>query len=307
MVVPLYNKRAYIGAALDSLAGQLLPGDELIIVNDASTDGSDTRARATLETAAWRRPAIRTRMVELPRNAGPGAARNAGLELARGDVVAFLDADDRYEPDALARIRAAFIEHDFGMLVLGFRSDPEGECFPEAGSSRADGERLGGGVVKLCDPLRSVCDPDFMLGRASNVVARRALIGPERYCTRARLNEGVDFWYRVLRRVVAQQGAGGVGLIETPVIRFRLLADSLSHRRPRHWRDLDVPPIVRRYFEQPGQIDHAIAVMVANRWLDFAAQAFSRTEAWPDFVASHRAWLQQLGVSVPEPSREQTA
>lgn len=90
----------FIQEAIDSVLGQTFPDWELILVDDGSTDASRTIA---LE-AARERP-DRIRYVEHPdhRNLGMSASRNLGLREARGDYVAFLDCDDVYLPQRLAR------------------------------------------------------------------------------------------------------------------------------------------------------------------------------------------------------------
>jgi glycosyltransferase involved in cell wall biosynthesis len=94
VILPLYNKAAYIRRALDSIAGQTYPDFEVLIVNDGSSDGSETIAAGY--------PDPRFRVIHQA-NAGPGAARNRGIAEARGEWVAFLDADDEWNPDFLMR------------------------------------------------------------------------------------------------------------------------------------------------------------------------------------------------------------
>lgn len=92
VIVPLYNKRAYITRALDSIAAQTLKEFEVIVVDDGSTDGS----RQLAETY----PDTRFRVIS-QLNQGPGGARNTGIANAEGDIVAFLDADDEWLPGYL--------------------------------------------------------------------------------------------------------------------------------------------------------------------------------------------------------------
>ena len=77
VVMPTYNRARFIGSALDSLLRQTRPPDEIIIVDDCSTD--DTRARVDRHAA---KP--RTRYHLQARNCGASVARNMGVELARG-------------------------------------------------------------------------------------------------------------------------------------------------------------------------------------------------------------------------------
>ncbi len=92
VVVPLYNKAPYVVRCLDSIASQTYADFEAIVVDDGSTDGG-------CELAA-QYPDSRFRVIRQP-NAGPGAARNRGLAGAKGEFVAFLDADDVWHPGYL--------------------------------------------------------------------------------------------------------------------------------------------------------------------------------------------------------------
>ena len=96
VVTPVYQGREHLAAAIDSVLAQTFERFELIVVDDGSTDGSAAIARSYAE----RDPRVRYRRQE---NAGLGAARNAGIELARGDAIAFLDHDDVWLPNKLAR------------------------------------------------------------------------------------------------------------------------------------------------------------------------------------------------------------
>ena len=91
MIVPVYNVEQYLPAALDSLRAQTCPDWEAILVDDGSPDGC-----GALCDAAARQDA-RFRVIH-QKNAGVGAARNAGLAAARGTYVQFLDSDDALEP-----------------------------------------------------------------------------------------------------------------------------------------------------------------------------------------------------------------
>lgn len=91
IIMPLYNKRPFVKRAVDSVLSQNFPDWELIVVDDGSTDGSSSEIP---------RDEPRIRLFRQT-NAGPGAARNHGISIARGEYVTFIDADDYYYPQKL--------------------------------------------------------------------------------------------------------------------------------------------------------------------------------------------------------------
>jgi len=92
VVIPTFNRAALLRQTIDAVLAQSVPADEIIIVDDGSTDGT----AAMVEGLA---PAMR---LLRQANAGDLAARNAGLAQARGELVAFCDSDDLWRPDFLA-------------------------------------------------------------------------------------------------------------------------------------------------------------------------------------------------------------
>jgi len=98
VITTVYNCARYLAEAIDSVLHQSYRPLELIVVDDGSDDGSG-------EIAQHHQPFVR--YLHQPRG-GIGAARNRALELAQGDYIAFLDADDRFPPERLERQMAAF-------------------------------------------------------------------------------------------------------------------------------------------------------------------------------------------------------
>ena len=93
VVIPLYNKEKSITSTLRTVLNQTFRDYEIVIVNDGSTDGSVEEIEKVQDD--------RIRLVHQP-NAGVSAARNRGIEEAKGDLIAFLDADDEWKPEYLA-------------------------------------------------------------------------------------------------------------------------------------------------------------------------------------------------------------
>lgn len=92
VIVPLYNKGPYVERALNSVLAQSYRDFEAIVVDDGSTDDGPSRVQSFSDS--------RIRLVRQA-NAGPGAARNRGISEAKGELIAFLDADDAWMPDYL--------------------------------------------------------------------------------------------------------------------------------------------------------------------------------------------------------------
>lgn len=92
VIIPVYNGENFIGAAVRSVLGQTYGDVELIVVNDGSTDDTE---EAVL--SAFSEYPNKNAVYKRVKNGGPSAARNLGLDLATGDYVSFLDADDEYD------------------------------------------------------------------------------------------------------------------------------------------------------------------------------------------------------------------
>ena len=99
IIIPLYNKAPYIRKALETVCAQTYRDYEIIVVNDGSTDDSALVAESYLQHAEG----ICYTIISQD-NAGVEAARNRGVKHASGQYMAFLDADDWWEPDYLARM-----------------------------------------------------------------------------------------------------------------------------------------------------------------------------------------------------------
>src|SRR5580700_10859439 len=96
IIVPLYNKGAYIKRALHSVLNQSSPFNEVVVVDDGSTDDGPNVVLACAKIDS------RVRLVR-QENCGPAGARNRGIRETSTDLVAFLDADDEWDADFLAR------------------------------------------------------------------------------------------------------------------------------------------------------------------------------------------------------------
>jgi glycosyltransferase involved in cell wall biosynthesis len=115
--MPCYNAASYVEEAVRCVMGQGYPNVELMVVDDGSTDGSVEIVRGLAEE-------FRGRIRQLFQDhAGPYPARNHGLRHAKGEPVAFLDADDWWSPGFLEKLHAALAEHsDAALAYCGWQN-----------------------------------------------------------------------------------------------------------------------------------------------------------------------------------------
>ena len=177
IVIPVYNVEKYLAKCLDSVIYPELEGYEIVVVNDGSTDSSLSVA----EDYARRFPGL-IRVISTE-NGGLGAARNVGLEAARGEFLLFLDSDDLLCEGALPEIMEK-LKEDFDICIYGILS------VTEEGVILDDIPRCGReGPLSLADyPRLLLCPPS-----ACNKLCRRSLF----------MDSGLRFpsrvWYEDMR------------------------------------------------------------------------------------------------------------
>lgn len=110
VIMPAYNRATFISEAIGSILTQTLPDLELIVVDDGSTDDTIEVAKSFSDA--------RLKLIELGTNHGVAAARNVGLEMARGRFLAVMDSDDIALPHRLAN-QVAYLEANPGIDLCG--------------------------------------------------------------------------------------------------------------------------------------------------------------------------------------------
>lgn len=118
IIIPIYNVAAYLPQCLRSVLDQSFDDFEAICIDDGSTDGSG-------ELADLMAGADQRFTVVHKANGGVSSAKNAGLDIARGEHVCFLDSDDMMRPNALQRLHDAFRKTDADVVVHGGSPYPE--------------------------------------------------------------------------------------------------------------------------------------------------------------------------------------
>lgn len=183
VIIPCYNAAPYIGATIESVLAQTLPAAEIVVVDDGSGDDSLAVLAGFGE---------RVRILTRP-NGGPAAARNMAIAHASGDFIAFLDSDDLWEPEKLARQMAEFSAHPETGLVFS-----EAVMFREENGERTALQRIG----YTGDPtFRQLLFGDYIPN--STVVVRREVIeatGPLNESRELVGAEDYEYWMRIALR-----------------------------------------------------------------------------------------------------------
>lgn len=112
----MFNSAATIERALESIAAQSLQPQEVIVVDDGSTDAS------SMIVELWRQSNIPIQLIKHPKNLGPSASRNTGWDTATQKYIAFLDADDAWHPEKL-RIQTQLMQSNPTIALIGHQYD----------------------------------------------------------------------------------------------------------------------------------------------------------------------------------------
>ena len=208
VIVPVFNVREFLENCVRSVRRQSLSDWELILVDDGSDDGSDALAREL--------SASDDRIVFLSHpGGGVGAARNAGLDAARGDYIAFLDSDDAWEPCHLETLLSLLTASGAGAAAAGAKAvDETGEILrtmtPDPGTYSGAGEILEAFFLRSGG-----------LYSCWNKLFRREVIGEVRFTAHTRAEDAL-FCARVLQR------AGIYAVTDTPTYRYLRRTSSVT-------------------------------------------------------------------------------
>lgn len=132
VIVPMFNAERHVRETLESLAAQSMMDFEVIVIDDGSTD----RSAEIVEAFAARDE--RFSIVAGPATGSAGAARNVGLDIAQGQYLAFLDADDLFAPSMLQKLFAKAQTDEADVVLTGFRhlDDATGTQTPQSWALR---------------------------------------------------------------------------------------------------------------------------------------------------------------------------
>lgn len=224
VIIPAYNSEATLARTIDSVLTQTYPAHEIILVDDGSTDGTpDVAARYNEKLLYLRQD-----------NAGVSSARNHGAQIATGDWLAFLDADDWYYPDRL-RLHAEWIQEDAALDFLTGDYEYRDDAGNLLGTSMAQHEAGRMMLAKAAGNARVVMDQPHEIERyvADHFGDTHTLSVP-----RALFNElgGYPLGYKVcedvhfLARLVSRSRR--IGVICVPLGVYLIHNSSATRRNP---------------------------------------------------------------------------
>lgn len=227
IIIPAYNCADYIAATLRSVTQQTEPDLQIIVVDDGSTDATLAIARAAAAEDA------RVCVVTQANQGTAAAARNHGLRLAQGEFIAFLDSDDLYHPEKIARELAAFArcpELDVVFSdVIYFDDDPHAAANVRCMASQYLLQKAAPYLTHHSDTLY-LCKTNFYNFMSTQittmstqtVMLRRALLAHEPTAFREDwpVGEDIDLWFRIARRAT-------LGYLDEALAYYRQRAQSL--------------------------------------------------------------------------------
>ena len=218
VIVPAYNAEKTIRQSLDSILGQTRPVDELIVINDGSTDGTEKILQEYREAY----PAcFRFRTVE---NGGQGRARNIGFDLSTGGWIGYVDSDDWIDPEMYERMIDAAEREKADLALCEVLAH-----FPDGGTAREF----------IYRETRAMAAAGF----ANNKLFRRSLIENVRFPEEKLWYEDAEF------TAVAIHRAGKIAHLADPLYHYRRgLPSTMNNNNAR--KNLDLLDVMRHLEEE---------------------------------------------------------
>ncbi len=204
VIIPTYNRRPVLGRAIDSVLNQSKPADEIIIIDDGSTDDTDIFIKESYPHVSYL----------YQKNTGISSARNLGIRTAKGEWIAFLDSDDEWLPqklekqlDALNKQSLYKICHTNEIWIRHGRRVNQGKKH----------EKFGGEIFEKCLPL-------CVMSPSSVIIHRSVFDSFGLFDESLPVCEDYDLWLRISAFLPV------LYLSEAQIIKYGGHSDQLSHK-----------------------------------------------------------------------------
>ncbi len=191
IIIPVYNKASYLSTVLEQIKHQSFKNFECILVDDGSTDGSSDICDS------FEKQDFRFKVIHKD-NAGVSAARNTGLDIACGDYITFIDADDEIENGYLEILYASAAQSGAELVVGGCKK------FWDNSERIVDVKCPFEGLANLKDVFESFAEVQYksgIYGICCNKLMWAKLIDNIRFNPKIRLAEDLDFYLSVYPRL----------------------------------------------------------------------------------------------------------
>lgn len=201
VIIPTFNHARFLGEAITSVLAQTRPADQIIVVDDGSTDDPGSILKQFPDVKLVRR-----------NNGGPSAARNTGLRICTADYVAFLDADDRLLPTALeSELACISARSEYAFVYGGHRYISEG------------GEPIGPDCFKPIEggPHLALLHANQIIMHATVLYRRLCLLAVNGFDETLRRVEDFDIYLRIAQRYA-------IACYPVTVVEYRKHGQSLS-------------------------------------------------------------------------------
>ena len=280
VVIPMYNKGPYIACTLQSVLAQNLSDLEVVVVDDGSNDnGPQIVAQC---------PDPRVRLLQQS-NAGVAAARNRGIEAARGQWVCFLDADDWLDPGYLSALqRAHQLYPQADVLAADFVRVPHAPGpWPPGWTSPTEGAR-----VELITRLARYWMSYPSLSSSSVAVRRRRLLALQPcFPVGESMGEDLDLWFRLAEQTP-------IALVHEPRVAYRVAVGGSLSSHQVLGAAREAPPFLQRLRQRvregqlPPQLRRDTRWLIAQHELSLAREALQaghRAQALRWLLRAHHA------------------
>jgi len=227
VVIPTYNAERYVAEALESVLAQSYGNVEIIVVDDGSSDGTCSVVEGFgSDVRLFRQP-----------NQGPSAARNLGIAKARGDYVAFLDADDLWMPEKLELQLGCMEQHSGAALIFSDKVDFSEQMESDQTLFEREGldERFFGHATLVIDPFEKLLRLNFIC-TSTVLLEKKAVEAAGGFDEEHRFGEDFLLWLRIARR-------WGLARVDRPLVRYRRHEGNVTNSRLRYLESL---PLVLR-------------------------------------------------------------